>query len=74
MTTEFLHPTCGRHQFATLPGDDRYLQGAKIAFDDLAFVPIAEVYDVGVFKASTATSTASPRCCGTPTSGPSIPC
>jgi hypothetical protein len=41
---------CGRHQFATLPGDDRYLQGAKIAFDDFAFVPIAEVYDVGVFK------------------------
>jgi ABC-type transport system substrate-binding protein len=30
--------------------DDLYLQGAKIAFDDFAFVPIAGVYDVGVFK------------------------
>jgi hypothetical protein len=51
--------------------DDLYLQGAKIAFDDFAFVPIAEVYDVGVSRASAAASTASPRCSGSPTSGPS---
>ena len=30
--------------------DELYLQGAKIAFDDFAFVPLAEVYDVGVFR------------------------
>ncbi len=30
--------------------DALYLQGAKVAFDDFAFVPIAEVYDVGVYK------------------------
>jgi ABC-type transport system substrate-binding protein len=29
--------------------DALYLQGAKVAFDDFAFVPIAEVYDVQVF-------------------------
>ena len=53
--------------------DALYLQGAKVAFDDFAFVPIAEVYDVQVFPRQVLrTSTAFPRCRGRSTSGPSV--